>query len=832
MASEQVNDEGAWFLKSSHPVLLPSHDALTASRDDFEAFVLKELSRRHEPDGKDTSMTEGDATSTTATESFTEVTQSTGSALAQDIGAMDIDVPTISSEDGENTPVIATRNPFIDGLLAHGDNSTVNLQNKTFTANGDLAYISSTNPLVDLFSELEENLSAGPRLRDLLNEAWAEDPLMTVKIIFNARSIHLGKASRLCLYQCAGWLAQNHPLTLVGNLRWLSRPLIEKKVKKVEGDKEDFVLVQEEVDESDPLRFDVKHGLAHGYWKDLLNILAIAANGKLDGLTSPREVLNTENPWYFTGKSTPRSGRGGRRARGNTLARPRGGARFSSTAATRSSAKISKSARTGISSPRDAAKALRRQTRSSRHGAVVRLLQEDAVYRCLHLTVARLFAEQLQADLKVLNGDDKEANVSLCAKWAPTDDHYHDKHTFVISSIAEIMYPRELLDDVLSATDDRETYIRHARERYRKATSALRKHLDVVERKLTEKNYEAIEYDRVPSTAMSNYSKIFIKNDLARFETYMDNVARGKAKISGATLLPSKLVQAAMMSRYKPVWDDARKEQMSATQLMQYKTQQLEASVLNQQWKTLVQRVKDSGSLSSSIAVCDVSGSMNGPSLADSTIPLHSSIGLSLLVAEVTTAPFGGTFITFTSTPQVERVDLSMSLTEKVQRMKRAAWGGSTNFTSVFEDLVLPIAKQNKVSADDMVKRVFVFSDMQFDLADRGWSTSYERIKGLYEDAGYELPELIFWNLNTHSSKPVTVTDEGTALVSGYSQGMLKVFLEGGGFEEEEGEEEVVVTKNQDGSVTETVKKGKTDPLKTVKKAVSHKAYSMLAVLD
>lgn len=843
MASTQTDNETAWFLATSHPVLLPSHDALTASREDFEAFVVKELSRQRESDDKDEPMTEADKDATVVTsETSTDATLSPDASAQSGSGAMDVDVP---STEEEGTPSVATGNPFVDGLLASRatEKTAVSLGNTlsptgAFTANGDLSHPSTNNPLVDLFSELDTISSSRSGLEPLLNRAWAEDPLMTVKIIFNARSIHLGKASRHAFYSSAGWLAQHHPLTLVGNLRWLSRPVIEKKIKKADGDEEEeFVVVDEEVDENDPLRFDVQHGVSHGYWKDLLNILAIAANGKLDGETNPTEVLNSENPGIFKGKSSkPKRGRA--RGRGGRRGGLRGGSHSakSDESSDQTATEVPKSERGKVGDPKEAAKALRREARTTRHSNVLQLLEENAVYRCLHLAISRLFAEQLQADLKALRDVDTKAkrNVSLCAKWAPTDDHFHDRHTFVISSIAEAMYPRESFDNSLSATDDRETYIRYAREQYRKDTSALRKHLDIVERKLTEKKYEAIKYDRIPSIAMRNYSKIFIENDFERFEKYLDNVAQGKAKISGATLLPSTLVRAALADGSAAVPSDAQKATMSSADLIKYKVRQMELAVVDGQWKTLVQRIKDSGTLSSSIAVCDVSGSMYGPESRDSTRPIDSAVGLSLLIAETTAAPYNGIFITFHNRPRVEKVDLSATFSQKVSAMARADWGMNTNFTAVFEKLILPIAKENKVKAEDMVKRVFVFSDMQFDAAQTNrWSTSFERIKKLYDEAGYEVPELVFWNLNSrYAGKPVTVTDEGTALVTGYSQGMLKVFLEGGGFEEDKEEDKVIVTKNEDGTVTETVEKGKTDPLKTVKKAVGHQAYDMLQVLD
>jgi hypothetical protein len=114
----------------------------------------------------------------------------------------------------------------------------------------------------------------------------------------------------------------------------------------------------------------------------------------------------------------------------------------------------------------------------------------------------------------------------------------------------------------------------------------------------------------------------------------------------------------------------------------------------------------------------------------------------------------------------------------------------------------------------------------------------------MYEDAGYDMPELVFWNLaggragyeqsggDPIAPKPVKADEIGTSLVSGYSQGLLKVFLDGGVFEEEEEEEEVVVEKDEEGNVTQKTKKVKMTPLKIVQKAISHPAYEMLKVVD
>ncbi|KAJ9129342.1 hypothetical protein NKR19_g10405, partial [Coniochaeta hoffmannii] len=77
--------------------------------------------------------------------------------------------------------------------------------------------------------------------------------------------------------------------------------------------------------------------------------------------------------------------------------------------------------------------------------------------------------------------------------------------------------------------------------------------------------------------------------------------------------------------------------------------------------------------------------------------------------------------------------------------------------------------------------------------------------------------------------KPVTAEQKGVAMVSGYSQGMLKVFMDGGQFGDDE--EEVVTVDGEDG--VEVVKRKKElDPVALMRRAIGHRAYEMLKVVD
>ncbi|TWU71558.1 hypothetical protein ED733_000114 [Metarhizium rileyi] len=309
------------------------------------------------------------------------------------------------------------------------------------TENGDVTSRTTEDALVDTIT--------GPRLRDALEAAWKDDALITLKTIFNSRS-YLGKGSRFTFYRAAGWLAQNRPLTLVSNLEWLCRPVIEKKVDK-QGD-DDLVIIEAEKDLDERTAFDVKHGVSLGYWKDLLNLLALAVNNTLDVLSNPRDVLNVEDVHSsISGQASTRSGAGDT----NKQHLPQCG---------------------------HTAETVRQIQRRTRDDCVTKQLyiffNNTVVYRAIHLTVAWVFAEQLQKDLAARQSVDISVRngVSLCGKWAPSHGNFHDKHT--------LSFGNEQARSTI-----RETYLRYAENSIVKI-SALRKHLEVVERDITAGTFE------------------------------------------------------------------------------------------------------------------------------------------------------------------------------------------------------------------------------------------------------------------------------------------------------------------------------------------------------
>jgi hypothetical protein len=55
-----------------------------------------------------------------------------------------------------------------------------------------------------------------------------------------------------------------------------------------------------------------------------------------------------------------------------------------------------------------------------------------------------------------------------------------------------------------------------------------------------------------------------------------------------------------------------------------------------------------------------------------------------------------------------------------------------------------------------------------------------DMIKVKYEESGYQMPKVIFWNLcSRHNNFPVQAGEDNTALISGFSPSILKSVLAG-----------------------------------------------------
>lgn len=358
--------------------------------------------------------------------------------------------------------------------------------------------------------------------------------------------------------------------------------------------------------------------------------------------------------------------------------------------------------------------------------------------------VVDMFATQLVKDYCNLKSN---KNVSLCAKFTPSKNKHFDK---TLNIVNDISYTFSVKSRDISAFDafDRKKY----NTMYRKIVSELRRHLDVAEVKFAENNWYELDFNKMPGLCMKRHVKAFNKNCENKWILYLNDVSENKAKMNNSLVYPYEIL-SNYINRYKNSHTDAM-------------------------WSNMVREHKKSNLIGDRkiIPIIDVSPSMT----CNKSIPLKNAISLGLLIAELTKeTPMGGSYFTFSENPTFNKIDFSKSLYENVRNLRHADWGGSTDFVKVFDYMLSRMVK-NKVKAQDAPEIIFCMSDMQFNHASKWDKTTFEILKDKYNESGYKMPKLWFWNLNGNTTDfPVESDEDGTLLLSGFSTSLLKQVLSG-----------------------------------------------------
>lgn len=353
---------------------------------------------------------------------------------------------------------------------------------------------------------------------------------------------------------------------------------------------------------------------------------------------------------------------------------------------------------------------------------------DDGVH--LRKSVARkhyidLLANQLQEDL--VNMIEMKP-VSLAAKWVPSETSALNKKTGIFFSLAKNM---GIKPAVL-----RKTII-----------SPLRKYIDVLERKMCAKEWDKIDYEKVPSVAMLRHGKpdhAFQRNDQIRFEEYKGRLVAGTAKINAGVLFPHDV-------------------------LRQYLNATCPDIIVENQWNEMVLKMSEMGCLDNVLVLSDVSNSMEGT-------PMLISYTMGLLISALNTnSIFRNHVLTFETYPQLVNVS-GDTLFERLVKIKDAPWGGSTDICAAFKLLLEKV----KTTDTPMPDKIIVVSDMQFDEADKMYATNYESICEKFADAGYTVPHIVFWNVNGNTRDfQVESNAPNVSMISGFSVDILKCVLEG-----------------------------------------------------
>jgi hypothetical protein len=263
----------------------------------------------------------------------------------------------------------------------------------------------------------------------------------------------------------------------------------------------------------------------------------------------------------------------------------------------------------------------------------------------------------------------------------------------------------------------------------------------------------------VPSLAMSRYGKSFKKHTPEKFTQYIQSLKKGEVKINASAVYPYDITKGLFAN-------DAAEEQ----------------------WKALPNYLENN--TERILPLVDVSGSMS-TSCGGNLTCMDVAVSLGLYISERNEGPFKDHFITFSADPKLEH--LVGSLKDRMMQLKNADWGMNTNLKAAYK-LILDQAVKHNIPQEEMPTQILVLSDMEFDAANDvrdlyGWRsksndswnpTAQEMVKEMFSAAGYTMPSIIYWNIQSRGENvPVRFDEQGTALISGFSPSIMTSLLGG-----------------------------------------------------
>ncbi|XP_046652378.1 uncharacterized protein LOC124343193 isoform X2 [Daphnia pulicaria] len=592
-------------------------------------------------------------------------------------------------------------------------------ENMTLTENASFTYSSTTSACLDFYFEVMQQ-TPNDQIVETLKKSWDEDPLVSLKLIFQLRDVRSGKGAVIEFHHCLIWLFHNHPETLLYNLEYVPK---------------------------------------HGYWKDLSWFVKFLLEDHVSMTKERQKCLRTSESSNEQA-SVKYSLEDIIKKRVDGMVKKAVWKRYLKQLPDDESRKNAQLKFKELSKAihQERRREAKMKKKSLQDVSAVKFLNFKTLHQhfpAVYDKVVNLFSSALKRDKEVLEKEKSLPKTALAGKWAPAIGGSIDSVTSLGKNVARSLYSSTHQRDAKESDSD---YDIKAFIYYRKEfLTPLRASINVPERTMSMKKWTELDYQRVPSVCMKRNKKQFLKNDAERFGQYLEDVKSGIKKIASGALLPHEIIKQFMT----PI-SSLPEELMTVGEL---------------QWKSYVENLKKSGLFESCLSVCDVSGSMSG-------IPMEVAIALSLLTSELSKPPFNSYICSFSSTPSLQKID-QPTLTKRIESVLEMDWGMSTNVQAVF-DLILELAISIKLPPTEMVKTLFIFSDMEFDdCGGNEYETDYQFVKRKFEQAGYPLPAIVFWNLrgNGKRSKPVTKDEKNVALVSGFSGQMLKTFLERGEFD-------------------------------------------------
>ncbi len=360
-------------------------------------------------------------------------------------------------------------------------------------------------------------------------------------------------------------------------------------------------------------------------------------------------------------------------------------------------------------------------------------------------TATDIIVEQFAADRKAVEDAGNNAvNISLLAKWMPSLQTKKLEHWEIVRHLLKAL---------------------HMQERdYRKTLSMLRGRLNVIEKAMSEKDYAAIDMEKMTSKQQLKYAAFLSRKMAAERHEYIQAVLRGEKQMNAADLTPAEIIHKYLSAVNPESWKLEYNEDYEVL------------------WSMLPDRTSGNGR---TLVVRDGSGSMLSTiGCGSSMTMLEVASALSIYTAERLSGTFRDKFITFSSRPELVDMSGCKTLAEKLILLSRYNDCSNTNIEATF-DLILDAAVENGLEQDEIPSYLLILSDMEFDDArgayrepDSTRTALFTAIRAKWDKAGYQMPTLVFWNLNGFRTVFPEIDEENRIIfLSGYSTSELVLVM-------------------------------------------------------
>jgi hypothetical protein len=346
-----------------------------------------------------------------------------------------------------------------------------------------------------------------------------------------------------------------------------------------------------------------------------------------------------------------------------------------------------------------------------------------------------LIVDQLEEDYdNMYNG----RPISLLAKWIPSENKKWNKSNIL----------KYICKSLFNTPNVQSWHYKRLRVEY---LTPMRSHSNIVEIDMCYNHWDDINFSHVPSIAMHLYKDAFKRHVPNKFNTWKQSLLHGNSKVNFSQLDPH-----IMVKQYLDILNPVENCD----------------EIIEEQWKNLIEKVKEYGSFENTLAICDVSGSMTGT-------PMQVCIALGILISSITQEPFTNSLITFSSQPEFHIIPNNCkTLFDKVHNISSMYWSMTTDLNAVFK-LILDRACAYELSESQMPKQLIIFSDMEFNTAtESNNKTNFQEIQEMYRIKGYKRPKIIFWNLASSCENiPVQFNQNDVATISGFRPDILQYIL-------------------------------------------------------